>query len=144
MCSNFTCIIHHCGLREYSDNQASDKDLHVTIILGKLRQFTWLPVVSSHRKYETLEIYLCSQSWTFLASHKLILLWSFTYLQPLKDQKKMGPTREQAQYNFGDSWGYSFHEEIKTSSAVNFPYSQFNCQLCIIYKFQGKHNPLLL
>lgn len=127
MCSNFTCIIHHCGLREHSDNWASDKDLHVRIILGKLRQFTWLHVVSCPRKYETLEIYLCSQSCTFLGSHRLILPWSFTYFNLWRfrsfkgKEKKIGTCQRASEVHFGESWGSSFRADIKTSSAVNFP-----------------------
>lgn len=53
----------------------------------------------------------------------IYILATFEDLDSSKGKKKMDPTREQAKYIFEDSWGYSFRAEIKTSSAVNFPYS---------------------
>lgn len=69
----------------------------------------------------------------------IYILATFEDLDSSKGKKKMDPTREQAKYIFGDSWGYSFRAEIKQAVLLIFPiHNLINCQLCIIYKFQEK------
>lgn len=128
MCSNFTCIIQHYGLREHSDRHLIKTCMSGLFLLnwGSLPGCMLFYLLGSikHLRYIYVHNLILSYKLQTYPALIIYIFATFEDLDPSKGKKKkMDPTREQAKYIFGDSWGYSFHAEIKTGSAVNFPYS---------------------